>query len=977
MPAKTPQRPKNVRTREKGAPEKAPQPSRRVSNTPPRTREFSGLALGALSLAALLGLLSFTHATNWAGPVGRVLADLLLGFLGIGAYPLVFGLLGLSVLWLLNRSLSPRLVVVLSLSGVFLSALVLLSLFGPSAIQKHPPAGRIGSGLAGQLVALFSVPGSTVLALAALLGSLAVFADFELRRLVEWLGRSGRFLAAPVVAGVEAAQEVWREAKEAHEYSRAESAAQREERRKRRLESLYEDEPEDEDEIDESADEEPAPLLPPSAAEANKRLAKRPENTHSAATPAPIIKTREVPKVEEAPKEEPKKLRTKPEAPEVRPEKLSAKQGTPDPAPEKLHEPPVDGAALLSMLSPKTASAATSAAVLSTAPTALLTAPIAAATLPAAALATPPTPALSPEESDDLPEPSRQAPAQSSKKPSPKAKEEPAPKPAATTLPKTTGPTIVEPMQRPKPFIPEDNPKQPALDPKDYQLPPLGFLDYQPPTGHALDRVVLTGNARKLEQKLLDYHVPGNVMEIHPGPVITMYEFSPAPGIKISKIASLSDDLAMALEAERVRIIAPIPGKSVVGIEIPNLTRETVYLKEILADAAFQKSGSKLALGIGKDVSGAPKVADLAKMPHLLVAGATGSGKSVAINTFICSILFNASPQEVRFIMVDPKMLELSIYEGIPHLLLPVVTDMKKAALALRWAVDEMERRYQLLAEAGVRNIANYNKKIELKQQEQESRKQARRDAAMREDLPAPGSLEEAEQSLDAQELEAPFPDAKIPDPLPYIVVIIDELADLMMVASREVETSIARLAQMARAAGIHLILATQRPSVDVITGLIKANFPSRISFQVASKIDSRTILDQQGSENLLGMGDMLMMERGKVQRFHGALVLEEEIHQIVDFLKQQGTPQYDESILAPRDDEEGGERDEDEAKDALYDQALAMVAEMEKVSTSMLQRKMRIGYNRAARLIEIMEKQGVVGPGDGAKPREVLIRPI
>jgi S-DNA-T family DNA segregation ATPase FtsK/SpoIIIE len=451
-----------------------------------------------------------------------------------------------------------------------------------------------------------------------------------------------------------------------------------------------------------------------------------------------------------------------------------------------------------------------------------------------------------------------------------------------------------------------------------------------------------------------------------------MYEFVPGPGIKISKIASLADDLAMAMEALRVRIVAPIPGKGSVGIEVPNKERETVFLKEIVESEKYMSSASKLTMCLGKNIEGMPFVMDLAKAPHLLMAGTTGSGKSVAVNAMITSILLKATPEEVRFIMVDPKMLELSIYEGIPHLLLPVVTDSKKAALALQWAVEEMERRYQLMSDVGVRNLAGYNKLVETGT------------------LPPPKAAQKADAKIvidmnegqEPQQLALPAEPEKVEAPrkLPYIVVIIDELADLMMVASREVETSIARLAQMARAAGIHLMVATQRPSTDVVTGVIKANFPSRISFMLRSKPDSMTILGQTGAEALLGMGDMLVQPPtdSHVIRVHGAYVSEQEIKKIVDHLKAQGKPIYDETILKPRDEDTGGgDGEEDELSDELYDQALAIVSEMKDVSISVLQRKMRIGYNRSARMIERMERDGVVGSADGSKPRKVLIRAV
>ena len=458
-----------------------------------------------------------------------------------------------------------------------------------------------------------------------------------------------------------------------------------------------------------------------------------------------------------------------------------------------------------------------------------------------------------------------------------------------------------------------------------YKLPPVSLLDPVEKREIKIDKESAQLNARILEKKLKDYGIDGKVVEVRPGPVITMYEFEPAPGVKVSRIANLSDDLAMALSAVSIRIIAPIPGKAVVGIEIPNKIRQTVYLREIIESGPFAESRNLLTLSLGKNIAGEPFVADLAKMPHLLVAGSTGSGKSVSLNTMICSILFKATPMNVRFMMIDLKMLELSFYEGIPHLLLPVMTNAKSAKTALRWLIDEMERRYQIMAEKSVRNIEKYNQKM---------------------------AKEEGES-------------------IPYIVVVIDELADLMMVSSREVEEYIARLAQMARASGIHLILATQRPSVDVLTGIIKANFPARVSFQVTSKVDSRTILDMNGAESLLGIGDMLLMSPGfgRVQRIHGPFVSEGEIKRIVEFLKNQGIPEYNEEILEePQEAEEG-----EEMNDEKYEEAVRFVSEKGEASISMIQRRFRIGYNRSARMVERMEREGLVGPSTGIKPREVL----
>ncbi|HTR51871.1 MAG TPA: DNA translocase FtsK 4TM domain-containing protein [Kofleriaceae bacterium] len=512
----------------------------------------------------------------------------------------------------------------------------------------------------------------------------------------------------------------------------------------------------------------------------------------------------------------------------------------------------------------------------------------------------------------------------------------------------------------------------------DYQLPSLQLLAYDAAAGSQIDKTAMLELSAKLTQTLENYGVKGDVVAIRPGPVVTMYEFAPAPGTRVNKIVNLTDDLALALEALRVRIVAPIPGKAAVGIEVPNRAREKVFLKEILADDLFRKGRGKLPMAIGKDIEGGPAVVDLARMPHLLVAGTTGSGKSVAVNAMITSLLYHCSPEEVRMIMVDPKMLELSIYEGVPHLLLPVVTDPKKANLALRWAVEEMERRYDLLAQMGVRDIATFNEKIAKQAAKVEADKLAAAAAAAAaalEDDVGKAVAADSPEAADAREKVVTVPHHK----LPYIVVVIDEFADLMMCAPKEVETSVARIAQKARAAGIHLILATQRPSVDVITGLIKANFPSRIAFHVTSKIDSRTILDQNGAEALLGAGDMLFSDRGGApQRLHGCYVDEEEIHKVVAFLKTQGRPVYNLDIVKPREDDENAQGDfqmpAGKNDDDMYDKAVYIVTTTRNASISWVQRQLRIGYNRAARLVEEMEKQGVVSPPDHTNKREVLV---
>ncbi|RMF16397.1 MAG: DNA translocase FtsK [Gammaproteobacteria bacterium] len=494
-------------------------------------------------------------------------------------------------------------------------------------------------------------------------------------------------------------------------------------------------------------------------------------------------------------------------------------------------------------------------------------------------------------------------------------------------------------------------------------LPPITLLDEPDKRSNGgFSKEALEHMSRLLEEKLADFGVKVTVVEVNPGPVITRFEIQPAAGVKVSRISNLAKDLARSLAVIAVRVVEVIPGKSVVGIEIPNENRDIVRLREVLASAAYDQSDSPLTLALGNDIAGDPVVANLAKMPHLLVAGTTGSGKSVGVNAMLLSMLFKATPEELRLIMIDPKMLELSIYDGIPHLLAPVVTDMKEAANALRWCVGEMERRYKLMASMGVRNLAGFNKKVE---------------EAMRKGQP----LKDPLWQPDATAIETEQPDLL---PLPYIVVVIDEFADMMMIVGKKVEELIARIAQKARAAGIHLILATQRPSVDVITGLIKANIPTRIAFQVSSKIDSRTILDQGGAEQLLGHGDMLYMPPGTSLpvRVHGAFVADDEVHRVVEEWKSRGEPEYLEEILEGTHesdfvasfDKEGGENGTE--SDPLFDQAVAFVTETRRASISAVQRRLKIGYNRAANLVEAMEAAGIVSPAGHNGAREVLAPP-
>ncbi len=540
-----------------------------------------------------------------------------------------------------------------------------------------------------------------------------------------------------------------------------------------------------------------------------------------------------------------------------------------------------------------------------------------------------------------------------------KSEDEPPPETIPETIPRTVSQTVstIVPQAIPA-TVPEAEPEpgsdaEPAAVPvaaapvestridrrpqtaaSAYALPPLDYLE-ENLIKQEVDEADLIQRAHALATKCAEFGVLGQVLQIHPGPVVTTFEFKPDPGIKYSRLTNLSDDLCLALKAESVRI-ERISGKNTVGIEVPNLDRQIIYLREILSSGSFHQMESPLALGLGKTIHGANYVADLSRMPHLLIAGATGSGKSVALNCVVCSILYKAGPDEVRFIMIDPKRLELGLYADIPHLMAPIVTDPKQAANALNWAVGEMEQRYRTLARAGVRNIAQYN------------------------------------------ELVTEDPDESKEGPLPYIVVIVDELADLMLTTGKDVETAVTRLAQMARAIGIHLILATQRPSVDVITGLIKANFPSRISFRVSSKIDSRTILDGNGAEQLLGMGDMLVLAPGtsRLVRAHGAWVSVKEINRLTSFIKDQGNPEYRKEILAgdEKENEPGAVGGVSPAEDSLFDEAARLAVATGKASTSLLQRRLRIGYGRAARLLDIMEHEGIIGPPEGSKARDILV---
>jgi S-DNA-T family DNA segregation ATPase FtsK/SpoIIIE len=527
-------------------------------------------------------------------------------------------------------------------------------------------------------------------------------------------------------------------------------------------------------------------------------------------------------------------------------------------------------------------------------------------------------------------------------------------------------PAVVARAVRPAALPAPRKPRQEELPLQDagWQFPSLSLLKAAPARATSgPSEESLQGNARLLETVLSDYGVQGSIVEIRPGPVVTLYELEPAPGIRSARVIGLADDVARSLSVTAVRI-ATVPGRNVIGIEVPNARRETVYLSELLASDDVQKHPGRLALALGKDIGGAPVVADLSRMPHLMIAGTTGSGKSVGVNAMILSLLYRLSPDQCRLILIDPKMLELSTYEGIPHLMAPVVTEPAKAVTALKWTVREMERRYRAMSQLGVRNISGYNERV--------SHARAKGEVVTR----------RVQTGFDPDTNRPTFEDVPLAlELLPLIVVVVDEMADLMMVAGKEIEAAVQRLAQMARAAGIHVIMATQRPSVDVITGTIKANFPTRISFQVISKFDSRTILGEQGAEQLLGMGDMLFMQGGgRITRVHGPFVSDDEVEKVVAFLREQGEPAYVEEVTEVAEGDDRGDPllaggGSGDGEKGLYDQAVAVVAREGKASTSFIQRHLNIGYNRAAKLIEQMEKQGIVGPANHVGKREVLVR--
>ncbi|WP_394845608.1 DNA translocase FtsK 4TM domain-containing protein [Pendulispora brunnea] len=913
----------------------------------PRWREVSALLLWTTAVFLVLGLASYEHdpatgqstGEDWVGPVGAACAHGLVTLIGLVAWtvPLEAALLGIPFVRGQKSTITPARLAGDGLIALTAAAMIQVGWPGRLAFGHHVAGGLVGE-LFGELSrSLFSTIGSFLVGFAFLGLILIGRASFSFIALIRWLVRLGEKSARGTASGAKSVAEAWQTARQ----------IEREKTEKARLAEL--------------------PRIG-AAAEAEATIAVLPEEAEDDASIEPAADSSEPALPAELdigeamtidPAEAPKRRQRKPRAPKVTAAAPATEEAAPAaPVPEKADKRAADVQVESAAIDEgeegvakagrrKRAPAGQGKAAEPTAPSGPTIVDTSAALAREA-----PVPELEPS---PVPVPVAS--------PAPVAAAAPA---AAAAKPKEKEPTIA-------PQAPAA-PKPPKLVPafgSGFRLPSIEFLiaSKQDPS-LALDHETLLKNAELLVKTLGDYGVSGKVEDILPGPTVTTFEVSPAAGTKVSKVASLADDLALAL-ARKVRIVAPIPGKNRIGFELPNERRIPVNLRDLVEDRRFQTLDAPLPVVLGRDILGAPVYADLASMPHVIVAGATGAGKSVGLNVMLSSLLYRRTPEELRLLMIDPKVVELAPFDRIPHMLLPVVTDMKQAATALKWAVDEMERRYQLFADAGTKNIGTFNAWVD-RVHRGEARNPAPKVVIAKDHNGLPEAINPDFTS--GEQGEAP-----LPEKLPLIVIVVDEFADLMMQQGKEVEAAVARLAQKARAAGMHVILATQRPSVDVITGMIKANFPTRIAFRVAQKVDSRTILDEQGAEHLLGRGDMLIKLNGtnETKRVQCPMITEEEVQAITDFLRLQGEPVYDENILKPRDDEGGGEEVEDAEQDAMYDDAVRMVADTRRCSTSWLQRKLGLGYNRAARIVEMMERRGLVGPANGAKDREVLIDPI
>ncbi|HRG95541.1 MAG TPA: DNA translocase FtsK 4TM domain-containing protein [Polyangiaceae bacterium] len=901
-----------------------------------RHREVAALALWTGAVFLTLALASYAgepvlaavaeNATprepivgeNWVGPVGEACARCFVQLVGVAAWvvPLEMFLLGIPFVRGKQNNITPARLGGDMLMLVIAAALVQVGWPTAVAFGKQPAAGLVGE-LFGEVGrSLFSSIGSFLVGFSLLGLILIARATFSFIALMRSIATFFREAALRLVGGARAISEAWRAARDlerdASEKQRAEDAPKilRASPDEVIVAALPETDPEDDVFVPTEESAAPPPAKP-KRARPRRAAAETDDASPSSPSTAAISKepADEAPSPKAASGEEPDEPPSRPRA---------------KPAPRRAERSGTDGASA----------------------------------------------------TDDDGDPSGGSSASSSSGPADEAVDEAvdaaprAPKAprAAEAAPKAKF-TIVDTSAALAPAKLERGDKLvPALG-AGFRLPPLDMLEAAVvDPSLMLDEAALHKNAELLVKTLADYKISGKVEEILPGPVVTTFEVSPVAGTKVSRVAALADDLALAL-AKKVRIVAPIPGKNRIGFELPNEKRLSVNLRELVEDRRFQSLDVPLPVVLGRDIVGNPVYADLASMPHVIVAGATGAGKSVGINVMLTSLLYRRSPEEMRLLLIDPKVVELAPFDRIPHMLLPVVTDMKQAATALKWAVDEMERRYQLFADAGTKNISTYNgwvKRVERGEARNPLPKQViGKDFNGFEDAVTPGEGEEGTQPL--------------PEKLPHLVIVVDEFADLMMQQGKDVETSVARLAQKARAAGMHVILATQRPSVDVITGMIKANFPTRIAFRVAQKIDSRTILDEQGAEHLLGKGDMLVKLNGTndTKRVQCPFLSEEEVLRVMDFLRLQGEPVYDENILKPRDDEAAAEDTEDAEQDPMYDQAVRLVADTKRCSTSWLQRKLGLGYNRAARIVEMMEKRGLVGGANGSKDREVLFDAI
>ncbi|PRP99929.1 FtsK/SpoIIIE family DNA translocase [Enhygromyxa salina] len=913
--------------------------------------EFLGVALLAIGALMAGGLISYQFGDgNLMGPVGRLVAAALYAGFGMAAYLVVLGVVGIGVKALLGHRMELRMGEGIGFSSATLAGCVLLHVMFPSYRVHGYTAGGLSGELLGEVsIGLFDHAGTYLLTVTVMCLGLIASTPLTFGHLLvasRAVGRGGlwtlRYLWSGVIGIAQAqreyAEQKWDEseapAADADDYeeeAEAEAEEELEEEEEEEAE-LEEEEEEEEEEEDEEEDDEPAELVAASKKKSKstrkstqgKRARKNRKRSDAAAIAGAETEPADQPELAVAP--EPSAA---PQAPgsDERPEICVSED------PDLLSGPDADD---------------------------------------------------DDDDGDELEAAANDDPADADGKPG--RKKAPLTPAEIAARARAKRAEAVGAASEAK-LAPRRDGAQPVQYLQGaYELPPLHLFAAidKTATKAEIDTDFIYEQAGRIVEAFAHFKIRGKVTKIHPGPVITRYEFKPEAGVKVSRIQNLENDLAMALEAIRIRILAPIPGKSTVGLEVPNKERETVYLQENLADPGYEENGGHLPLVLGKDIVGKAVSIDLGKSPHLLVAGATGSGKSVGVNAMLCSLLYSCTPDQLRLILIDPKMLEFSIYRDIPHLLLPVITDAEKANLALRWAVNEMERRYALLSSAKVRDIKGYNKKMPQLQAEWDGESKALEAEAA--GLSA-DAMADGEDAVDGSRLSGVQFDAQgnavaitggvelppRPEAMPYIVIVIDEFADLMMVASKEVECNVARLAAKARAAGVHLILATQRPSVDVITGTIKNNFPSRIAFQVTSDIDSRTILDQKGAKQLLGMGDMLYMDRGKEpRRIHGCFVSEAEIEKVVDFVRKQAKASYNMEIT--KAEVETDEVDEERAHDPLYDKAVQLVAEAQKVSTSMLQRRLNVGYNRAAKIVERMEEDGAIGPPNGSKPREVFV---